>query len=70
LTDSQGPWAALAAYIVVLYAWIYSEKPKWWTAARPDGENLPAELVEAIELAREAAARRRGSLCPKPTLNE
>jgi hypothetical protein len=52
------------------YVWIYSEEPKWWTPARPDGENLPAEFVEAIELAREAAVRRRGSLCPKPTLNE
>lgn len=52
------------------YVWIYSEEPKWWTPARPDGENLPAEFVGAIELAREAAVRRRGSLCPKPTLNE
>lgn len=52
------------------YVWIYSEEPKWWTAAQPDGANLPAEFVEAIERARGAAAVRRGSLCPKPTANE
>ena len=52
------------------YVWIYSEEPKWWTPARPDGENLPAEFVEAIERAREAAAARKGSLCQKPPLTE
>ena len=52
------------------YVWIYSEEPKWWTPARPDGENLPAEFVEAIERAREAAVARKGSLCQKPPLNE
>jgi hypothetical protein len=52
------------------YVWIYSEEPKWWTPARPDGENLPAEFVEAIERAREAAVTRKGSLCQKPPLNE
>lgn len=52
------------------YVWIYSEEPKWWTAAQPDGANLPAEFVEATERARKAAAARRGSLCPRPTVNE
>jgi len=52
------------------YVWIYSEEPKWWTPSRPDGENLPAEFVEAIERARSAFAARRGSLCQKPPLND
>ena len=52
------------------YVWIYSEEPKWWTSARPDGENLPGEFVEAIVQAREAAIVRRGSLCPKPAVNQ
>ena len=50
------------------YVWIYTEEPKWWTAARPDGENLPAEFVQAIEQARAAAVARKGSICPKPEL--
>ena len=49
------------------YVWIYSEEPRWWTSARPDGENLPAEFVQAIERARATALARRGSICPKPT---
>jgi len=52
------------------YVWIYSEEPKWWTPARPDGENLPAEFVEAIERARKAVGARKGSLCQKPRLTE
>ena len=52
------------------YVWIYSEEPKWWTSAQPDGENLPAEFVQAIEHAREAAAVRKGSICPKLTGND
>lgn len=51
------------------YVWIYSEGPKWWTAAQPDGENLPAEFVQAIERARETALARKGSICPKPALH-
>ena len=49
------------------YVWIYSEEPRWWTSARPEGENLPAEFVQAIVQAGETAAARRGSICPKPT---
>jgi hypothetical protein len=49
------------------YIWIYSEEPKWWTSAQPDGENLPPEFVQAIEEAREAVRARRGSICPKPS---
>jgi hypothetical protein len=52
------------------YVWIYSEEPKWWTPARPDGKNLPAEFVEAIERARETVVARKGSLCQKPPLND
>lgn len=52
------------------YVWIYSEEPKWWTAAQPDGANLPAEFVEAIKRAKEAAITRKGSLCQKPPLTE
>jgi hypothetical protein len=51
------------------YVWIYSEEPKWWTPARPAGDNLPPEFVQAIEQAREAALARRGSICPKPALH-
>jgi len=49
------------------YVWIYSEEPKWWTSARPEGENLPTEFVQAIEQAKEAAIARRGSICPRPS---
>jgi hypothetical protein len=49
------------------YVWIYSEEPRWWTSAQPEGENLPAEFVRAIEQAREAAPARKGSICPRPT---
>ena len=52
------------------YVWIYSEEPRWWTSARPDGENLPAEFVRAIEQARETAVAQRGSICPKPTKDD
>jgi hypothetical protein len=49
------------------YVWIYSEEPKWWGPGRREGENLPAEFVQAIEQARQTAVSRRGSTCPKPT---
>ncbi|MGH7411956.1 MAG: hypothetical protein ACREJ6_12975 [Candidatus Methylomirabilis sp.] len=65
-----GDAVASALELTDQYVWIYSEEPKWWTSARPDGENLPAEFVQAIEQAREAAAVRRGSICPKPALDQ
>jgi hypothetical protein len=58
---------ASALDITDRYVWIYSEEPKWWTSARPDGENLPPEFIEAIEQARVDAIIQRGSICPKPT---
>jgi len=65
-----GEAVASALDLTDQYVWIYSEEPKWWTAAQPDGENLPAEFVQAIEWARETALARRGSICPKPTLEQ
>ncbi|MGH7411498.1 MAG: hypothetical protein ACREJ6_10645 [Candidatus Methylomirabilis sp.] len=65
-----GDAVASALDLTDQYVWIYSEEPKWWTSARPDGENLPAEFVQAIEQAREAAVVRRGSICPRPTGEE
>jgi hypothetical protein len=52
------------------YVWIYSEEPKWWTQAHPEGENLPVEFVDAIRQAREVAMARRGQICPKPIVSE
>lgn len=52
------------------YVWIYSEEPRWWTQAHPEGENLPVEFVDAIRQAREVALARKGMICPKPTVSE
>lgn len=70
--DPQTFQAAVASALALTdsYVWIYSEEPKWWTAARPDGVNIPAEFVEAIERAREPAVVQSGSLCPKPMINK
>ncbi|MBF8298110.1 MAG: hypothetical protein HW395_767 [candidate division NC10 bacterium] len=61
---------ASALDITDRYVWIYSEEPKWWTSARPEGENLPAEFVQAIVQAEEAALARKGSICQGPRGND
>ena len=65
-----GDAVASALDLTDKYVWIYSEEPKWWTVARPDGENLPAEFVQAIEEARDTAVARKGSICPKPAMDQ
>jgi hypothetical protein len=68
--DPMGFEGAVASALDITdrYVWIYSEEPKWWTSARPDGENLPPEFTEAIEQARVNAIIQRGSICPRPSL--
>jgi hypothetical protein len=70
LVDPRRLQEAVAAALDLTdrYVWLYSQEPKWWTEARPDGENLPEAFVRAIEGARREAVPRTGSMCPKPGL--
>ena len=65
-----GDAVASALDLTDKYVRIYSEEPKWWSAARPDGENLPPEFVQGIEEAREIGVARKGSACPKPAIDQ
>jgi hypothetical protein len=65
LIDPDGFAQAVASALALSegYVWIYTNEPKWWTEANPQGENLPESYVAAVRAGRRAAA----VACPRPT---